>query len=80
MPTSCINYKASQDTITVLDNCNNLYKGEVIEFDLNNDLTQLVCNNYTHHTVKLTRAATHIVNEHGKNYLSNNRSLICCII
>ena len=43
IPTSCITYKASQNKITVLGICKNLYKGEIIEFDLTNNLTKYVC-------------------------------------
>ena len=33
IPTSCIKYKASQDKITVLGIYENMYTGEVFEFD-----------------------------------------------
>ena len=61
IPTSCIEYKASQDNMTVLDIYQNLYTGEVVEFDLINDLTKFVCTNSRDHTVsnvsKFTRTA-----------------------
>ena len=36
IPTYCAKYKADQDNIIVWDTYNNLYGGEVIEFDLIN--------------------------------------------
>ena len=49
-PTSCITYKASQDKLIVLDIYQNLYKGEIIEFGLANNLTYF-CNTNKDHTV-----------------------------
>ena len=64
IPTSCITYKASaasQDKITVLDIYKNLYKGDVTEFDLTNNLTKFVCKNNKDHAIsnvtKFTRKA-----------------------
>ena len=51
VPTSCIKYKAGQGNITVLGIHTNLYKGAVIEFDLNNDLTKFVCKGNRDHAV-----------------------------
>ena len=42
IPTPCIKYKASQDNITAWGIYKNLYKGEVIEFGVINDLTKLL--------------------------------------
>ena len=51
IPASCIQYKANQDKITVLDIYKSPYKGDVIEFDLTNESTILFCKNNKDHTV-----------------------------
>ena len=45
IPTACIKYYAEQTQITVLNIYKKLYEGEVITFDITNDLTKLVITN-----------------------------------
>ena len=70
IPTSCIQFKAIQDKIAVLDICKHLYTGKVIEFDLVDNLTKFVCNTNKDHTVsnvtKVTWKAKFVRNENYK--------------
>ena len=70
IPTSCIQYKASQDKTTALDIHKSLYKGEAIEFDLINDLTKVVSKDNRDHTVsnvtKLSRKTKYVRNGSDK--------------
>ena len=43
IPTSCITYKASQDKTIVWDIHNDLYKGQVIDFDLITQRFNQIC-------------------------------------
>ena len=51
IPTYCIQFKAIQDKITGLGSYKSLYKGNVTEFDLANNLIKLVCKHNKDHTV-----------------------------
>ena len=67
IPTSCIQFKATQDKITVLDIYKNLYEGNAFEFDLVSILVKFVCKGNKDHTVsnvtKFIRKATGFVRD-----------------
>ena len=73
IPASYTKYKTSQDNITALDIHKIIFKGEVIVFDLINDLTTLVCNRNRDHTVsnvtKLTRTTGFVRDGNDKIFI-----------
>ena len=74
IPTSCIQYKADQDKMTVLDLYKRLYEGEEIEFDLTNQGTKFVCKKNKDHTLsKVTefpRTTKFIRNDEDKIFIN----------
>ena len=51
IPTSCIEYHAEQENISVLDSYKRFYNNETIKFDLTNNGNKFVCRNHKNHSV-----------------------------
>ena len=68
------NTRQAKIKTTVLDILKSLYKGDVIEFDLTNDLTKFVCGNNKDHTVsnvtKFTRTTKCVRDANGKLFIN----------
>ena len=74
IPTSCIQYYAEQNNLSVLDIYKKLYNNEVIKFDLTNDGNKFACRNNKDYTISnvsdFTRKCQYIRDESDKFFIN----------